>query len=154
MANPIVLQSLSIREAIIDVIYRLHASLDQADRALFDSVWTPDATFDLNGREFTGLDAIVTGCYDKISKMDTTHLASNIRVDVKDGGSTASMTASAMGQHYREGEGEKEGTTRFLAGGLYNIDLIRDDKDGLWKAKYWKLKRLWNEGDMSVVTGA
>ena len=154
MANPIALQSLSTREAIIDVIYRFHAGFDQADRALFDSVWTPDATLDLHGRVLTGLDAIRAGSYDRISKLDTTHLASNIRVDVKDGSSTASMTASAMGQHFRAGEGEKEGTTQFLAGGVYHIDLVRDGKDGLWKAKYWKLNRLWNQGDMAVVTGA
>ncbi|MCJ1325075.1 hypothetical protein MMC10_001737 [Thelotrema lepadinum] len=152
MANPITLQSLSIREAIIDAIYRVHTALDQADLALFDSAFTPDAVFDLSGRVLSGLDAIHDGCYNKISKLDTTHFASNIRVNVEDGDSKASLTASALGQHYREGEGDQEGTTRILAGGLYNIDLVKDDADGLWKIKYWKLKRVWSEGDWSVMT--
>ena len=101
----------------------------------------------------SGLDAIHTGCYDTISKLDTTHFISNLRVNVQDGDPAASMTTSALAQHYRHKQGTEAGATRLLTGSLYFLDLVKDDQDGLWKIKHWKLQLVWAEGDWGVMTG-
>ena len=154
MALPFALPSLSVREAITDALYRCVNGLDTADTALFDSAFTQDAIFDLNGDNvMEGLDAIHTGCYDRVAKMDTTHLMSNVRVNIIDGESKASLTASGLAQHYRLGQGREPGATRFLTGCFYFLDCVKDEKDGLWKIKHWRLKIIWTEGDVGVVTG-
>ena len=153
MAHPTSLSGLGVREAITDALYRCVLGLDTNDRALFDSAFTQDASFDLNGSVMSGLDAIHTGCYDSISKLDTTHFISNVRVNVQEGDSTASMTTSALAQHYRHKQGTEAGATRLLTGSLYFIELVRADKDGLWKMKNWKLQLVWAEGDWGVMTG-
>ena len=151
MALPSSLSSLSVREAITDAIYRAVLGLDTGDKALFDSALTQDANFDLNGNVMVGLDAIHAGSYHLISKLDTTHFISNARVNVRDGDSTASMTASALAQHYRHKEGIEVGATSLMTGSLYFLDLVKDDKDGLWKIKNWKLQLIWAEGDWSIM---
>ncbi|KAF6220921.1 hypothetical protein HO133_002601 [Letharia lupina] len=153
MAYPSSLASLQVREAISDALYRCVLGLDTANKHLFDSAFTHDASFDLNGTVMSGLDAITTGCYDSISKLDTTHFMSNVRVDVGAGTPTASMTASALAQHYRSKQGTEPGAPRLLTGSLYSLDLLEDDKDGLWKIKHWKLHLVWAEGDWGILTG-
>ena len=151
MALPSSLSSLSVREAITDALYRAVLGLDTSDKALFDSALTQDANFDLNGNVMVGLDAIHAGSYDLLSKLDTTHFISNARVNVRDGDSTASMTASALSQHYRHKQGTVGGATSLMTGSLYFLDLVKDDKDGLWKIKNWKLQLIWAEGDWSIM---
>ncbi|KAE8137982.1 hypothetical protein BDV38DRAFT_282591 [Aspergillus pseudotamarii] len=151
MSYPTKLPTLTTREAITDTLYRCVGGLDTADTALFDSAFTKDATFDLNGRLLESLDSIHKDCYDKISKLDTIHYMSNVRVNVKDGEEKGSLTASALAQHYRPGEGIQSGTKYFLAGSFYEMDVVRDEGDGLWKIRHWKLKIVWAEGDWGVV---
>ncbi|KAI1390861.1 uncharacterized protein F4822DRAFT_394651 [Hypoxylon trugodes] len=153
MSVPTSLPGLNVRESITDALYRAILGFDLEDSALFDSAFIPEATFDLNGRLMTGLKAIHTDCYDNVSKMDTTHFMSNIRVNYKDGESTASMTASSLAQHYRRGEGTKPDATRLLGGGLYFLDLVKDTKDNLWKITHWRAKIVWTEGDYGVIRG-
>ena len=153
MAMPTSLSSLGVREAVTDAIYRCVLGLDASNKALFDSAFTQDASFDLNGSVMSGLNAIQTGCYDSVSKLDTTHFISNVRVNVRDGDSAASMTTSALAQHYRHKQGTEAGATRLLTGSLYFLDLIKDDEDALWKIKHWKLQLVWSEGDWGVITG-
>ena len=153
MALPTSLSSLGVREAITDALYRGVLGLDTNDKALFDSAFTQDASFDLNGSVMSGLEAIHTGCYDTISKLDTTHFISNVRVNVRDGDSTASMTTSALAQHYPHKQGTEPGAKRLLTGSLYFLELVKDDKDGLWRIKDWKLQLIWAEGDWGVMTG-
>ncbi|KAB8266187.1 hypothetical protein BDV32DRAFT_143911 [Aspergillus pseudonomiae] len=153
MSYPSSLPSLTTREAIADTLYRCVGGFDTADAALFDSAFTKDATFDLNGRVLEGLESIHKDCYDNISKLDTIHYMSNVRVNVKEGEEKGSLTASALAQHYRPGEGIQAGTKYFLAGSLYEMDVVRDEGDGLWKITHWKLKIVWAEGDWGVVLG-
>ncbi|GAB1194395.1 hypothetical protein APSETT444_003640 [Aspergillus pseudonomiae] len=150
MSYPSSLPSLATREAITDTLYRCVGGFDTADAALFDSAFTKDATFDLNGRVLEGLDSIHKDCYDNISRLDTIHYMSNVRVNVKEGEEKGSLTASALAQHYRPGEGIQAGTTYFLAGSLYEMDVVRDEGDGLWKITHWKLKIVWAEAIMVV----
>lgn len=142
--------ALSGREAIADAVYRCVVALDTDNPTLFKSAFTSDAIFDLNGTIMDGFDAINTQCYASISKMDTNHFLSNLRINILDGDSKAEMTCSALAQHYRGGEGMKSGAVPLLAGALYWLDLIKDAGDGLWKIKHLKLKSTWGQGDWGV----
>ena len=114
---------------------------------------TEDAVLDLNGRVMEGKDDIRTKVFNTISSLDTTHLVSNARIDLKDGETAASLTAVFMAQHYRGGQGTQPDATHFLAGGMYFIELVKDQKDGLWKSKHWRIKITWTEGDQGVMSG-
>ncbi|RFU29579.1 hypothetical protein B7463_g6765, partial [Scytalidium lignicola] len=145
--------ALSTREAIADALYRCVLGFDTADTVLFDSAFTQDASFAINGKVSKGLPAIYTDCFNRISKLDTTHFISNIRINISDGGSEASMTASALSQHYRSAKGMEAGQTRLMAGSLYWVDLVKVETDGIWKIKDFKMKTTWAEGDWGVMTG-
>lgn len=141
------------RDGVADAIYRCVAGLDTADLALFQSALTRDAVFELNGSTMMGREAIVSDCYDRISKLDTTHFITNLRVNILDGGSKAEATCAALSQHFGTGKGMEPAAARLLAGGLYWMELVLDDADRLWKMKSWKFKSTWAEGDWTVMSG-
>lgn len=151
--TPIVLSSLSKREAITDAIYRAILAVDTNDMPMLLSAIAPgeDTCFEREGTVVKGADAIKKRMMDMIGPMNTTHTVSNIRVDVKDGADTAFVTATAVAQHYRAGEGADGASQHLLVGGLYNIHLVEDKSDGLWKIKKWILKPVWRDGDRSVM---
>jgi hypothetical protein len=153
MSLPNALPSLGVREAVTDALYRCVLGLDTADQALFDSALTQDATVDLNGDVMSGLDAIHTQCFDKIAKLDTTHFITNVRVLVDGTESNATVTASVLAQHYRHKQGLVAGAARLMAGSLYSLDVVKDEQEGLWKVKHWKLSSIWAEGDWGILTG-
>lgn len=78
-------------------------------------------------------------------------MISNVRVDVKDGADTASLTAYALAQHCPPGKGKEPDAPKYLVGGEYWIDLMRDEGDGLWKIKKWVLNVVWRQGDASLM---
>ncbi|CAK96479.1 hypothetical protein CBS63078_8472 [Aspergillus niger] len=146
---------LQTRDDIIDALYRAVLGFDTTDTRLFDSALFPDSTFDLFGNVMKGLPAIHTECFDKISKLDTTHFLSNIRVSMVEGDpNKAKVTASTLAQHYRPGEGNVDDTSRLLGGAFYYCDVERDVAgDGLWKLRNWVIKLIWTEGDKGVMKG-
>jgi hypothetical protein len=81
---------------------------------------------------------------------DTMHMVSNVRVDLKDGGSTASLTAYAQAQHCPPGRGREPDSPKFMTGGEYFVDLVKES-DGLWKIKKWTMKAIWYQGDRSII---
>lgn len=152
-ALPAVLSSLSTMEAITDALYRFVLGLDNADLTLFESAFAEDGVFEINGDVMQGMDTIRAKCYDRISKLDTTHFISNVRVDFKEGDSEASLTASSLAQHYRAKQGMVPNATRLLSGALYSIKLIHDTKSSLWKIKHCVARLIWAEGDWGVLSG-
>ncbi|KAL3466894.1 SnoaL-like domain-containing protein [Aspergillus heterothallicus] len=148
--------ALTGREAITDAIHRFIAGLDTSDKALFESAFTETATLDVNGTVMEGLPGITTGCYEFIGKLDTTHFLTNVRINIEEGGKKASATASALSQHYRPGEGLQGGKEALLVGGLYWVELVRDDseaeKEGeFWRIQHFVLKSTWAEGEWGVL---
>ncbi|KAH6888504.1 hypothetical protein B0T10DRAFT_488305 [Thelonectria olida] len=153
MASLAVNLGLSDREAIPDALYRSIIGLDANDQTTFQSAWHKDATFVFDGTPPTeGLDAILATTFQFIGAgLDTTHMVSNVRVDVKDGANTAKMTAHALAQHYRKGEGRNPKAPRFLTGNMYWIDAAKDESSGVWKMTKFEMKVIWCEGDGSIV---
>lgn len=101
-----------------------------------------------------GLAAIREDCYDRVSKLDTTHFLSNVRVNLVDDHETkAKVTASALSQHYRTGQGNEPGASYLMSGSLYFVDVEKDATDGVWKIRNWKMKLVWTEGDWGVMSG-
>ena len=142
------IQSLSLREAVIDALYRCINGLDLADEQLFRSAFTIDAKLTVQEKTTEGLVAIVADTYKNISKLDTTHHISNIRLNID--GSRAQMTATALAQHYRTGTGMQD-VPRLLAGSFWDVDLVQQKDETEWKIKDWKLRLVWSEGDFAVL---
>ncbi|KAK1059674.1 hypothetical protein LTR33_013094 [Friedmanniomyces endolithicus] len=144
------------RDSIIDAVYRGTLAFDTGDATLLESAMTDDAVLETGGTTFEGMETIRTKLFGRIAKLDTTHFVTNMRVGFKEGEAAASVTAGFLAQHYREGQGVVPDATRYLVGGVYFIELVKDGKDGkdgLWKAKHWRVKPTWSEGDRGVMSG-
>ena len=153
MAHPIVLSSLSPREAVTDALYRALAGLDLNDRELWDSAWVEGsaARFEMNDTVYDGKDTLDDNIFKPIGPLATHHNISNVRVDLRDGADTAYMTAYAIAQHYRAGEGLNPTTKHLISGAMYFMELVKNSSDGLWKMKKWVMKLIWLDGDGSIV---
>ena len=97
-----------------------------------------------------GLDYVIHG-------LTTTHFITNVRIAHTPGEKKAKVTTSAQAVHYRNGDGLKAfagnmTAPRFVSGGIYYIDAVKDDEDGLWRVERWELNPHWVEGDASVMS--
>ncbi|KAL2827796.1 hypothetical protein BDW59DRAFT_143835 [Aspergillus cavernicola] len=150
---PTLSPALTGREAITDTLYRCVLGLDTNDATLFDSAFIPSATFAINDKVSTGLPAIHTDTFDVITKLDTTHFLTNIRINIAEDGLTASATASALSQHYGGGKGVEPAQPSLMAGSLYFVELVKEEGSGLWKIEAFKMRVSWAEGDWAVMSG-
>ncbi|SCU89998.1 LAMI_0E00122g1_1 [Lachancea mirantina] len=142
--------ALSGREAVLDALYRYLLAFDINDKALFESAFTEDAVFVMDGTVMDGRDAVKAQTFDVLSKLETTHFLTNPRINILDGDMNAELTCSALAQHYRQGEGKGGSATPLLAGSLYHADLVKSKEDGLWKIKRLDLNVVWGQGDWGV----
>ena len=159
MATPVKLTAPSPREAVADALYRCLLGIDSNDRALFESACLKDESMSV----VAGPIALegwskIDDFFRRLFELVTTHLASNVRVELKDGADAASMTAHAVAYHVRPDEAFRPEDTSYTARSLYFIDLVRDGGgggggDGLWKIKRWEIKTLWTTGDRAIVHG-
>ncbi|KAH3684924.1 hypothetical protein WICPIJ_004103, partial [Wickerhamomyces pijperi] len=129
--------------AVADALYRYLLGCDTSNVELFDSSFTENSTFTLNGQSSKGLAEIRANVYDRISKLDTTHSLTNIRINIESSEVDASITANAISQHYRQGKGLAPGESSLLVGTLYNGTLTRDKGSSLWKIKDLSIKMIW-----------
>jgi SnoaL-like domain len=153
MAHPISLTNLSPREATTDALYRAIIGFDRNDISSFNSAFTEDVTMEIRpgNRVIKGLSTIRAQSLDQVGPMDTMHMISNVRVDVKPGADCASLTAYALAQHCPPGRGKELDGPKYLSAGEYSVDLVKDEGDGLWKIKKWVLDTIWRQGDASVM---
>lgn len=154
MAGSVILTALSPREAVADALYRCVNGIDKNDRDLFESACMKNHNMTLVAGPVVkhGWDAI-SEFFERVFVLITTHITSNIRVELKDGADTASLTANAISYHVRPDDALKPEDTSYTASSLYNIDLIKDNNDGLWKIKKWDIQILWTTGDIAVLHG-
>ncbi|UZJ53741.1 hypothetical protein CBS101457_003061 [Exobasidium rhododendri] len=149
---PVVLSSLTEKEAIADVLYRLLAGLDSNDLAVFESAWYgTNHSICMDSTLITGKEVLRTNMFNVIGPMNTTHMVSNVRIDWKEGATTAAMTAYALAQHFAPGQGREAGAQSFLAGASYHLNLIKDEGDGLWKCEKFVANVLWSQGDRAIM---
>lgn len=155
---PYSLSGLSTREQISDTIMWACLNIDSNDKSLFESAWATEDSENITfgtktGTVLRGLENISKKCFDHVGPMDTHHLTTNIRIDLKDGADTAYMTANALNQHYAAGESLKPDAKYLLVGSRYDIEVVRES-DGQWKIKSWILNVVWRQGDRSVMQRA
>jgi hypothetical protein len=138
MSYPHTLTSLTPREAIVDALYRAIIGFDRNDVSIFNSAFAgEDVIFELHADErriINGLSTIRTQVLDNVGPMDTTHMISNVRVNVNHGASNASLTAYALAQHCPPGKGREPDAPKYLVGGEYSIDLVGR---GRLRSGYW-----------------
>lgn len=152
-ALPVVLSTpLSGREAVADALYRCIWGIDTNDLEMYRSAFTAGCKMTLNDVPLE----VVSGCYENLAKLDTTHGVTNMRISLGEEGSTASMTATVTANHYRRGEGLREDgdVPSLLVGALYRIELERDgtnDGGRVWKIKEFHIKSVWREGTLKVI---
>jgi hypothetical protein len=128
MVYPPSLSGLSTREQIADTIVRACLGLDSNNKALWESAWAadPDIALEISGNVMQGMENINKNCFDGIGPMDTQHLLTSIRINVKEGANMAHMTANALAQHYRAGQGQDPNAERMLAGSTYDIHAVKE----------------------------
>jgi hypothetical protein len=152
MSPPITLSSLTPREAIADALSRCVSGLDTNSRPLFESACLKDETmtFAFGPTVLQGWPTF-SAFTERAFRLITTHVISNIRIAVEDGADTATLWANAISIHVRPEDALKVEDTSYTAGSLYDIELVRDDGDGLWKIKRWDVEILWTKGDKAIV---
>ena len=148
---PHTLTGLNDREACTDTVYRVLKGFDHHDVSMLDSGFEgEDVTLVLGGNEIKGLSNIKSNILDLVGPMATTHTVSNVRVDIKEGGKTATFNAYALAQHCPPGTGLELDGRKYLAASEYFIDLVKVE-DGSWKVKKWEMNIIWQQGDHTVM---
>ena len=149
------LNGLSTREEIADTVIRATLGLDSNNKALWESSWAadPDITLSAGSIVMKGLESINKDCFDRVGPMDTQHLITGIRIDVKNGLNTAHLTANALAQHYRAGQGQDPNAEFRLGGRTYDIQVVKES-DGQWKIKTWVINTIWSQGTQAVFQPA
>ncbi|RFU33896.1 hypothetical protein B7463_g2404, partial [Scytalidium lignicola] len=138
------------REAVADALYRAVLAFDHADESLLLTALTEDVAAEMPGSSAKGIPEFKAAVFDRVSKLDTTHFLSNVRVSIESA-TTAKASASAIAQHVRPGKGLEPGPNKFTSGGLYLCELVKVGE--LWKIKDWKANIVWIDGDPSVMAG-
>lgn len=147
---------LTDREAAIDALHRFLWSLDEGSDELAHSSLTEGAVMELhfthNGsepRRVTHRDNIVPLLMDAVGKpLDTTHMATNIRCEVK--GDTAELKAQILAQHFRKGEGaDPEKGEFYLNGNLYRCVVVRVGEE--WRMSVVDIRPAWVQGNPEVM---
>jgi SnoaL-like domain len=155
MAYPLSLSGLSTREQISDAIFRACLGLDSNNKALWESAWAsdPEISMDIGGNVLTGLENMNKNCFDNIGPMDTEHLITSVRIDVQEGASVSHVTANALNQHFRKGQGNDANAEHLLTGSIYDIHVVKVNS-GEWKLKTWAAKIIWRQGTSAVMRPA
>jgi hypothetical protein len=150
----VTLTSLTPREAIADALHRCMLGIDNNNQSLFESACLKNERMIVVAGPYNieGWTAI-KDFFQKLFVLVTTHVTSNIRIELEDRADTASMTAHAVSYHIRPEEALEVEDTSYTASSLYEIDLVMDGDDGLWKIKKWNMKILWTKGDKAVLHG-
>jgi len=142
------------REEIIDALYRFGLGQDLRDPELFASAFTEDAELDfrpaatkcgLDVPLMTGRDTIVGIILNPEVRIDTTHVVSNCRVEIRD--DTARLTAIVEAQHLPKADH----TRHALLKNLYDVALVRDGSR--WRMRRVHIDNVWFTGDPKVITG-
>ncbi|KAF4869697.1 hypothetical protein CGCSCA1_v011246 [Colletotrichum siamense] len=138
---------LTPREAVADALCHIMSAFDENDASLLASAVTPDITLTINGNDVSGFENVKAHSLNTVGPMDTTHFATNIRIDVADNDAAiATLTANNLALPYTGWDGFGSSERKLLGGSKHVIELSEDEKDGLYKVNLWHMKTAWKEG--------
>lgn len=150
---PLKLTGLTEREQIKDTLYRCLLSFDSGSKQLFESAITSDReSFSMKIGDqpvVQGADKVWKESIEHIGQMDTQHNVSGVRIDIKPDGKSAFVTANALNQHLKEGQGMNLEADHLLAGGFYELDYVKEAEE--WRIKHFGMKIVWTRGSWAVL---
>ncbi len=148
------LEQLLDREEVIDALYRFGLGQDLRDRELFASAFAVEAVLDFRPAAtkcgldiplMEGRDTIVGTILDPATRIDTTHVVSNARVELD--GDTARLTAIVEAQHLPKDDHSRHA----LLKNLYAVEAVRDGSR--WVMRHVHIDNVWFTGDPRVIAG-
>lgn len=133
------------RIAITDLAIDYTWSLDQHEFERLRNIFQPDATFNIAGVPFVGIESIIAKISASLSPLDDSqHLISNHQITVN--GDTATARCYLQAQHVRRAA---EGGPNFIFAGRYEDDLVRTPEG--WRIAKRSLIHMWTEGNPAVT---
>ena len=154
---------LTIHEQLADVLHTFVEGLDDNNAAQIASTLVPDAVLDVTSLHEAGLvpfanvhgrDEVVKAVLDDVGHLDTTHMVTNIRTRVRtsdSGEMVANLTAYALAQHWKPGEGADPANGRdLLAVNKYTAELVQDESPA-WRLRLLRIESRWAKGDATHV---
>ncbi|EPE35066.1 NTF2-like protein [Glarea lozoyensis ATCC 20868] len=153
---PLILSSITPREAIADALLRCFIGIDHNDAAVFKSAFAGEDIYLSHSsmpKPFTSLSALTAGMFTRVGPLDTTHMLSNVRIDYEKDEDTANMTAYALCQHAPPGQGKQPDGPKYTTGVAYTVGVVRNKEDGLWKISKAVLEVVWTQGDQTIMGG-
>lgn len=136
---PIQIDSLSPREQVIDAINRLYIGLDDVNMDLVESaiVHSEEVSIKMGDKVTKGWGNLREHLLKNVIPVSTTHQLTNFRV-IFDSETSARLTAHCVAHHLNEGKGYN------AVGGLFEVDLVYEEADDLWKILHLTMKIKWN----------
>ncbi|KAI8317062.1 hypothetical protein K4K59_011866 [Colletotrichum sp. SAR11_240] len=123
---------LTPREAIADAPYRIMSAFEENYASLLPSAMTPDGGLTINGNDVSGFENVKAHSLSTVGPMDTTHFATNIRIDVADNDAAiATLTANTLARHFPRGNGLGSSERRLFGGSKHVMEFSKDENDEL-----------------------
>ncbi|CAI6331034.1 unnamed protein product [Periconia digitata] len=155
MSTPQTAEALAEREAVQDALHRCILGLDSNDRPLWESSMSKSEETCFVAEPIMnvqGWDNVNTHLQ-RVFELVTMHITSNVRVQLKSA-NTASLTCHTVSYHVEPENAYKMEETSFTGYSLYDIDLVKDEGDGMWKIQKWRVKVIRTTGDPATVGSA
>ncbi len=142
------------RLEIIDALYRFGLGQDLHDKALFTSAFAEDAVLDFRPAAqkcgldiplMTGRETITATILNPETRIDTTHIVTNCRIEQK--GNTARLSAFVEAQHLPKDDHSRH----TLLKNLYDVLLVKDGER--WVIRHLYIDNIWFTGDPAVIIG-
>lgn len=146
--------NLADRLEIIDALYRFGLGQDLRNKELFASAFAEDAVLDFRPAAtkcgldiplMSGRDTIVETILNPNTRIDTTHVVTNCRVEQQ--GDTARLSAIVEAQHLPKDDHSRHA----LLKNLYDVLLVKDG--ARWVIKQLYIDNVWFTGDPKVILG-
>lgn len=145
---------LTERLEIIDALYRFGLGQDLRNKELFASAFAEDAVLDFRPAAtkcgldiplMSGRGAIVDIILNPNTRIDTTHVITNCRVEQQ--GDAARLTAIVEAQHLPKDDHSRHA----LLKNLYDVLLVKDGTR--WVIKHLYIDNVWFTGNPKVIIG-
>ena len=144
------------RHEVADTLYRYAVGLDRCDADSLASALAEDCILDFRRADkklhldfplLTGRQAILDSVLPLIGPLDTSHTATNLRIEIRD--DSATLSAYVMSQHFMPHEGSRRGAENALLMNRYDCELARDGQK--WRFKRITIDNAWSQGNPEIL---